>query len=223
MNVDICDDQQISLIQPFGPQIGITNLPENINRGVLSMCLDYEHDPSRRINSLLSGLIEKEFSIKTELVNSNVMPIIKQAVLDYLSSATSVYKEFAPLDENDIKCTEAWCNIQEAGEFNPLHSHPYDDIVVVFFPLIDIDVNHHTYMRGPNKESPGNLLFNYGSGDPCFGNTIHKIIPKTGKLYVFPASLQHYTIPLVNDKDMRVSVSCNFSLWDLRIKKSGHA
>jgi len=145
--------EQISLIRPFGPQIGITNLPENINREVLSMCLTYEHDANRRINFLLSGLIKKEFSIKTELVNSNAMPVIKQAVLEYLSSAISVYTEFAPFDEKDIKCTEAWCNIQEVGEFNPLHSHPYDDIVVVFFPLIDIDINHQTYMRGPNKES----------------------------------------------------------------------
>jgi hypothetical protein len=210
----------LELIQPFGPQIGIMNIPENINRGILSLCFDYEHDSSRRINSLLAGLIEKEFSIKTELINSNAMPIIKQAVLDYLSSANSVYTQFAPFDVNDITCTDAWCNIQEVGEFNPLHSHPYDDIVVVFFPLIDIDVNHHTYTRSANKESPGSLLFHYGSGDPRFGKTTYKVTPQTGKLYVFPASLGHYTIPLVNDNDMRVSVSCNFSLWDLRIKKT---
>ena len=205
----------LKLIQPFGPQIGTMDLPDNINREVLSICLDYEHDTSKRMNSQLVGMIEKEFRIKTELINSSAMPIIKQAVLDYLSSAHSIYTKFAPFDASNISCTDAWCNIQEVGEFNPIHSHPHDDIVVVFFPLIDIDVNHRKYKRNATKESPGSLVFHCASGDPRYGKTTYRVMPQTGKLYVFPASLEHYTMPLFNDTDMRISVSCNFFLRDI--------
>lgn len=206
----------ITLIQPFGPQIGMAQLPADVNRELISICLGCEHDTDKRMNSQLVGMIEKEFRIKHEIINSNAMPLIKQAVIDYLSSAHSMYKTFMPLEEKNLLCTDAWCNIQEVGEFNPLHSHPHDDVVVVLFPLIEIDVNHHKYTRNVKKEYPGSLVFYSSSGDPRYGNRTYRVSPQTGNFYVFPASLEHYTMPMYNENDIRVSISCNFSLRELR-------
>jgi hypothetical protein len=205
----------ITLIQPFGPQIGVSQLPENINRELIAICLGCEHDTSKRMNSQLVGMIEKEFRIKQEISNSSAMPLIKQAVLDYLSTANSVYKNLPPIEEKNLQCTDAWCNIQEVGEFNPIHAHPSDDVVVVLFPLVEIDVNHHKYTRNVKKEYPGSLVFYSPTGDPRYGQRTYRVSPQTADFYVFPASLEHYTMPTFNENDIRISISCNFSVKGL--------
>lgn len=202
----------LSFIQPFGPQIAMGELPTDVNDELLAICLELENDVTKRMNTQLVGMIEKEYRIKNELVASRTMPIIRNAVLDYLNTAPSIYSAHAPFHDYDIFCTDAWCNVQEAGEFNPIHSHPFDDIVVVLYPYVDIDIHHRKFNRATKIETPGSLVFHCQTSDRRYGRQSYRVMPQTGKFYVFPGSLEHFTMPSFNENDRRISIGCNFAL-----------
>ena len=199
----------VQLVKPFGPEIGVSDLHPDVNADLLSICLALEEDQSRRMNDRLVGFIEKEYDITEELSNSPVMMYIEQAALSFINNAKSIYP--VTFSRYDIRCTAAWCNIQQVGEYNPIHNHPSDDIVCVLFPLVDI-VTDAKYNRNVRDELPGSLIFHSPSNDPRFGTSSYTVLPETGQVYVFSGALQHYTSPIYGEDDTRISVSCNFKI-----------
>ena len=198
----------MNIISPFGPDIGQASMPEDLNQQLLAICLGNQHDKSRRTNDKLVGLIDKEFDIEPELTNTPIMSFIQQTVINYLSTAPSIYRNYTPLSKFDVRCSGIWCNIQEPGEHNPIHTHP-EDVVCVMYPEVNIDTNYQKYTTF-SKTPPGALVLNNQLGDNRFGINAHAISPKTAEMYIFPCSLSHYTQPFFKEGDRRISVSCNF-------------
>lgn len=198
-------------VSPFGPQIGVGQLTTEQNDQLLRLCMRIKDDPTRRMNADLVGFVDKEFRIKTDIQTTDVYETIQQSILDYLSSVISIYKNLAPFTPTDVILSDAWCNIQEANEFNPPHSHIHDDVVCVLYPMVDIDPTPR-YTRNVTDETPGSVVFSVGSHDARFGRSNYSVSPETGMFLIFPASLTHYTTPTYNETDTRISVSCNFRL-----------
>lgn len=202
----------MNLVKPFGPSIGVTSLSDELTAQLLEVCVESQDDLSRRVNKNLVGFIEKEIDIRDKIKNT-VLPSIQREVTAYLSNAESIYKNVGPFSKLDLTCVSSWCNIQEAGEHNPLHSHPTDDIVCVIFPKVDVDTSYKKYTTS-NNILPGSLVF-HCHGDSRFGSNGLVVTPKTSDMYIFPASLYHYTAPFYKHGDTRISVSCNFAFTDL--------
>lgn len=202
----------MNLVKPFGPSIGVTSLSEELTAQLLEACVEAQDDLSRRMNKSLVGLIDKEFSIQDKIKNT-VLPVIQSEVTAYLANSESTYRNLGPFNKLDLTCVSSWCNIQEAGEHNPLHNHALDDIVCVIFPKIDVDTSYKKYTTS-NNMLPGSLVF-HCHGDARFGTNGYVVTPKTGDMYIFPASLYHYTMPFYKQGDTRISVSCNFAFTDL--------
>lgn len=202
----------MNLVKPFVPSIGVSSLSAELTAQLLEVCVESSDDLSRRVNSTLVGLIEKETNIQDK-IKDTVLPVIQREVTAYLSNAESIYKNVGPFNKLDLTCVSSWCNIQEAGEHNPIHSHPADDIVCVIFPKVDIDTSYKKYTTSDNI-LPGSLVF-HCHGDSRFGTNALVVTPKTGDMYIFPASLYHFTAPFFKEGDSRISVSCNFAFTDL--------
>ena len=202
---------KMNIVKPFGPEIGEAYLPDDITEQLLSVCLDLENDTSKRMGDRLVGFIDKEFDI-LDKIKDTILTTIQQSVLEYLTKSYNVYSSYAPFNKLDLVCTDAWCNMQEPGEHNPIHSHALSDIVCVIFPLVDIDVTFKKYTRNINNEDPGSLVFHSQSQDAKFGKSSYTVFPEAGKIYIFSGNLSHYTIPFFKNGDKRISVSCNFSL-----------
>lgn len=203
----------MKFIRPFGPMIGETELTEEQNALLLEICEKNIKDDSKRANHALVGYIEKEFFIFDDIKNT-LLPILYEKVLDYLNELTGPYSRFKPFRKFDIECKESWCNIQSVGEFNPLHNHCLSDIVCVIYPKIDIDTSFIKYETN-DVTIPGSLHFISSSNDFRFGSHIYEVVPDTGKIYIFPGSLMHYTSPSFKEEDVRWSTSTNFIFTEM--------
>lgn len=208
----------MNLIKPFGPEIGHYKLSEKENNLLLDICQQNKDNFSKRANNRLSGFIDKEFDI-LDPIQETLMPTFKNIVVGYLNSATSNYENYPKFNLNEVTCLDVWCNIQEPGEFNPLHFHPLHDLVCVAFPKIDIKGKSKYETNSTNP--PGSLVFNFGSQVTNFGNQTFSILPETCDVLVFPSDLAHYTIPIWDNNDTRISVSFNFIINDSYFKTRG--
>lgn len=103
-----------------------------------------------------------------------------------------------------------WVNIYKNGDFVTPHVHGEGDLSFALFlklPYID-EIN--------NLKGEGNIVFRYGEKEDIRSKTPnlnqHVISPKMNELYIFPNNLLHYTIPIQNLKEPRISVSGNITI-----------
>ena len=99
-----------------------------------------------------------------------------------------------------------WINYMKAGDFNPPHSHGAD-LSFVAFPDIPKEITEECTAFKGTMRGPGGISWIYGEGDKTCISVVHQL-PKTGDIYVFPASLKHYVFPF-RSPVTRVSVSGN--------------
>ena len=99
-----------------------------------------------------------------------------------------------------------WINYMKAGDFNPPHSHGAD-LSFVAFPDIPKEISEECAAFKGTMRGPGGISWIYGEGDKTCISVVHQL-PKTGDIYVFPASLKHYVFPF-RSPVTRVSVSGN--------------
>ena len=99
-----------------------------------------------------------------------------------------------------------WINYMKAGDFNPPHSHGAD-LSFVAFPDIPKEIAEECAAFKGTMRGPGGISWIYGEGDKTCISVVHQL-PKTGDIYVFPASLKHYVFPF-RSPVTRVSVSGN--------------
>lgn len=198
----------MKFIKPFGPIIGEAELTPEQNDLLVQACQNSMNDESKRANKLLVGYIKKEFII-TDQIKTTLLPVFYEKVLEYLNAIEGPYQTLKPFKKHDIICEGAWCNIQEPYEFNPLHNHCLSDIVCVTFPKVNLDSNYNVY-ESNSKRLPGALHLTCTTNDAKFATHLYEIIPNTGKMYIFPGTLMHYTSPFFKEGDVRWSTSTNF-------------
>ena len=124
-----------------------------------------------------------------------------------------------------LDCTKAWYNKQVHMEHNPLHNHfRTADLVTVMYPKINIDSKDNNFVvnKTTDKKQTGQINLVYGTQTDIngFGNTEVCVNPQEGDLLIFPATLLHYTTPVLNDS-VRYSISCNWSIHT-HIKRLAH-
>ena len=104
------------------------------------------------------------------------------------------------------KLLSMWINYMKAGDFNPPHSHGAD-LSFVAFPDVPKEIEKECAAFKGTMRGPGGISWTYGEGDRTCISVVHQL-PKTGDLYIFPASLKHYVFPFKSPVT-RVSVSGN--------------
>lgn len=100
----------------------------------------------------------------------------------------------------DLEYPEWWVMINNKGDFNVPHTHIKADLAAVF------------YVKTPERS--GNLVLNRVDGSqystlPLQGKM--EVVPEEGRLYLFPAHLQHWVEPSESEEE-RISVVLNFFL-----------
>jgi hypothetical protein len=208
----------MEFIKPFGPQIGHTQLSDEDNNLLLEIIEKNKYDSSK-IMKTVTGLfedfvenVEYEFdvldSLKPKLLNT-----LSALVAEYASNTVSQYNSIKnPFDthHHDLKCIGAWCCDYQPYEGHPVHIHPLTDLVCLIFPKVEIQ---------NTKFNVGSINFEYGHHLNRFGVHSHMINPKSKDVYIFPADLLHYALPIRNQNDTRISVNLNFVFNDLFYKK----
>ena len=176
-------------------------------------------DPiSRYMNNNLAGQINKEHS----LAHIKEIPLAK----DFLLRAAQTYATHfnLPLMPNEvvnstsdkwsIEIVNIWMNIQEQGEYNPIHSHAGVMSFVIWFEIpYDLQeektLNNARYSSQPANGDfffhPINILGELDSVPMNIGKD------KEGTICVFHAKLLHSVSPFFTTNKQRVTFSGNFA------------
>jgi len=94
-----------------------------------------------------------------------------------------------------------WANINDAGAYNVVHSHPGTDLAVIYYPKVSAKSGNLMLVR--NDSALSSSLFNNKRQELSF-----PIQPQAGRAYAFPAWFLHYVEPSQDD-ECRVSVAFN--------------
>ena len=205
------------LIQPFGPEIYVGSVSDNLCNTLVNLTNKNLNDETKNCNKSLLGFVRKQVSLFEEPeVKSDVLPELQKLILNYLQNSSQFSSKVKVWNNRDITCVNCWSNIQTKNEFIPSHNHPVD-IVCVVYPKIEINAQN-TYQCNDEAQS-GQIVFYYGEGPALFAKTSHSILPKTGTILIFPGWLKHASYPIFSDDDTRISTSFNYMFTDyVRLK-----
>ena len=130
---------------------------------------------------------------------------------NYFNAYASAYNKWR--GEGTMKpnftLTSLWINYMKNGDFNPPHDHGAD-LSFVLYPDVPDEISQECDAFKGTMRGPGGISWTYGEGDSTCISVVHQL-PKTGDLYIFPASLKHYVFPFKSPVT-RVSVSGNIML-----------
>jgi hypothetical protein len=201
----------VKIVDYFGPRIAKDKLAPDIIHDLHQMCLTSEIPYNHR----LFGYIEEQKSIAKLLSNTETLNLISACVHKYLREIDSgVWKTIVEKNPSTplMELAEAWYNKQVEKEFNPLHDHRHHaDLVCVIYTKINTEKKSATEGNQEDETKPyGKLSFFYSYNEKNdFGKRQITITPAEGDLYIFPATLGHFTHPTF-EKSERFSISCNF-------------
>ena len=139
--------------------------------------------------------VETSFKKSNRINILDEMPQLKAWIM---TNVREYLKTFP--DCPDPRITESWWNISRQGGFQHWHTHAMNDITGVWF--------HQT------SGQDGNLMFRHeGTGltHGVFSPGYHSVIPKIGKLVLFPSWLEH-AVWLNKTDSERITVSFNMKL-----------
>lgn len=208
---------KLQVIGSFGPRVARVKLSDDIINQLQSMC----ESADEKMNDKLVGLIDEEINLHDQIMsNKYVHDTLLKYMNEYVYDIDSgIWKEaiHAGSLPSALRMTNSWYNKQVAGEHNPLHHHAFSaDVVCVIFTHIKLDNDDSKYytVTGGEKQR-GQLNLKYGEVEKNgFGIQTMSIEPEVGDMYIFPATLGHYTTPVVGDS-VRYSIACNYNITNL--------
>ena len=184
----------------FGPVLAKYKLDDNFIKNLLIKGEKANIDMSRS----LAGHINDEKGYSIDDINW-FLKETKDIFINYLE-----YLKKHSLKNSNVKTISLknlWINFMRKGEFNPVHNHN-GDISFVIYTDVPIDlVEEHDNFKGIGS-GPGTINFIYGECSDSYKSEYH-MLPKTGDMFIFPASLRHY-VPPFKSECVRSSVSGNF-------------
>ena len=159
--------------------------------------LDTDHSPK------LAGHITEQYRLDKKIVKSILSP--------YLGAYCSSFNQWKGDNFLVPDCTllTTWINYMKAEEFNPPHFHN-SDLSFIIFPDVPNEIIKECKSFKGTDVGPGGVCWTYGEGDALYITMCSKL-PKTGDIFIFPASLKHYVYPF-KSKVTRISVSGNLNL-----------
>ncbi len=156
----------------------------------------------------LAGHILKEnkFDIKDK---EWFLDNIKELFSEYIQTLQNYSFDRARPSIKNINLEKLWINFMKNGEFNPAHTHAGDLSFVIYTSVPDEILIENKSFKGAGS-GPGCISFFYGENSNNYISE-YSFVPKTGNIFIFPASLRHYVAPF-KSKVTRISVSGNLVL-----------
>jgi len=152
----------------------------------------------------LAGHLSEEYELKA---TEKIRVWLKKYLTAYASGWTQ-WRGYGTMKPN-FTLHSLWINYMKANEFNPPHFHNMDLSFVLYVHVPKEILEEHKNFKG-TVSGPGGICWVYGEGDEQHIRMVH-LMPKTGNLFIFPASLAHWVFPF-RSKVERISVSGNILL-----------
>ena len=199
------DGNTLDILKPFGPSIGITNLPktliDEINNFVDETIKDKNISKKLDWGKYLAGQVTQEIYLPKEIVEGGLHA--------FLSTATKVYIEHVTKKKiTKFNFIKVWIVRQFQNEYNPIHWHGGHISGAGYLKLPD-DFGASIQ---PEKKTNVNGKINFVHGTRQFlSNAIITQTPVVGKMFIFPNYLMHSVNPFYG-KGERRSISFNANI-----------
>ena len=202
----------MKLLRPFGPSIGLFQLPEDIiaaaNKAaelvIGSAALGQQLDWSPQ----LVGKVQQEFSIPQFFLTAH-MPFFSQCVQDYMAGLAD-HGSVAKRDDLKVSVRSAWIIRSFRNDFNPAHIHSncqFSSVGYLKLPDWEEEMAEDQKDHHPCR---GQIEFITGNPQPFSKHQV-RFMPKIGDFYIFPSHMIHTVYPFSSDGERR-SFSINFIL-----------
>jgi hypothetical protein len=193
----------------FGPVLAATTVESDL----IKKLLDKGNKTTESHVSHLAGHLEVE--------NKFTVDDIVWFVDNFKKYFVSYFKKLQTQDDNTfvygmtpfnrVLLNQLWINYMQKNEFNPPHRHGGAFSFVLYLDVPKSIAQENVDFKGQGV-GPGSVSFYYGEEQVGI-KTSHAIVPVTGDLWMFPASLKHMVPPFKSDVT-RISVSGNFFITD---------
>tara|TARA_R100001244_G_scaffold71858_1_gene58130 strand:- start:238 stop:846 length:609 start_codon:yes stop_codon:yes gene_type:complete len=157
--------------------------------------------------SRLAGHLSEEYRLDDRAA-------ISEWFKKYIQTYTEGYREwrgreYKPL--NNLRSQDFWINYMKSNDFNPPHDHS-GNLSFVIYPHVPKVINEENKNFRCSGAGPGGIAWFYGEGNQQYIDSVN-VMPKTGDIFIFPASLKHWVFPF-RSKVERISVSGNITFGD---------
>ncbi len=143
-----------------------------------------------------------------------LLNLMQSALMDYVGEEIDKDPESFELR----MALEAWANVSEAGNYAKPHVHPMSNFAVVYY----VDIGDYQ-LRGADDHSgclefidPRNRVSMLATPGVDARDSL-RMRPENGVLVIFPSWMYHYVHPY-NGKRPRISIACNATVQDLKLK-----
>jgi len=199
---------QFSFANPFGPPIGITNIPQTViknlndfidneidHKSELAKNYDFGHD--------LVGQVKQEIKLPKEIIEPDLFAFLLNITKHFIKIGTKQ-------DITKFEIINSWVVRQFENEYNPVHYHGGHISGAGYIMLPESFGDSFQTSKKGNVN--GNINFTYGVRQ--FMNNGHKSYrPKVGDFYIFPNYLYHSVNPFYGPGERR-SLSFNALIDD---------
>ena len=195
----------VELIQPFGPSILKTKIPQEImdklNNYIDQVVIDKKKSDILNMGNKLAGDVTQEFKLEKDFVdNIGYLKFIGINVSRWIQiSLKQKITKFSLID--------SWIVRQFKDEYNPVHWHG-GHVSGAGFLKLPKTFGSHIQNKEKTIYEGGTLNFLHGSRQ-FMSNSKFRITPEIGDLYIFPHYLMHTVYPFKGTDEERRSISFN--------------
>lgn len=213
------EGSKFQIRKPFGPSIYISHFTDEELNFLKKLAIDAK-TKGDSMGQTLSGNIKGQYDLQnigTSNDQERFFTIMTEHCNNYIRSALQVtnYEQMPGEEEHDLKIQLQgfpWVNFTQAGEFNPMHTHPNSLISASLY--IDIP-EQIAQEKEPTKEYsnqpvPGDITFSAGLVDDLWQSSHINYTPKTGDCIFFPGNIRHAVYPFKSDVT-RITMSFNIA------------
>ena len=181
-------------IKPFGPSIGISKLSNNFIKKINGEFDLKINNKLKDYSSKLASQIKKEIKFNKHFIEKYLSKEIKRNIKIFL-------KNEKVENIKDIKILNLWVVRQYKGEYNPIHYHN-GDISGVGYIKLPSNMTINKSIKNKKIRTNGTLDFINGQKN-FLSKSIFNVVPKVGKMIIFPNYLMHTAYPFNIDGERR--------------------
>ena len=218
-------EAQFNLIAPFGPSIGMIQLPKDFTDKMIKLSDSVLLDKDRVDwgQNLVGQINEEPWISNKQLEEAGLLETFRACLHQYTVSMLHRQGLAKDLDfeKVGVHLDHMWIVSQYENEYNPVHFHTYCDLSAVMYLKIPefrnrmLDGDLPKYKN--NKDGQIELVYKVSDANGCERGSM-LVDPQPGMLLIFPSNLLHTVYPFKGDGERR-SVAFN-SHWSA-IKKDG--
>lgn len=222
------ETNEFQIRKPFGPSIYFGKFSSEENTFLLKLANDAKNK-SDAMGQTLSGNIKGQYdlaNIGTPEEQQRFIELMAKHCNNYIRNGLQVSNldEMPSEEDHDLHIQlqgYPWVNFSQAGEFNPMHTHPDSLISASLYVDIpeEIAKEKEPAKEYTNQPVPGDITFSGGLIDDIWQSSGINYTPKTGDCIFFPGAMRHAVYPFKSDVT-RITMSFNIAQFGFVRKDS---